>query len=57
MYRVMANVLAWTNKIVLVLVLVLLLVLVLVLVLVLETGADDFAGLWARTTKCLSNLS
>jgi hypothetical protein len=53
----MANVLAWTNKIVLVLVLVLLLVLVLVLVLVLETGADDFAGLWARTTKRLSNLS
>jgi hypothetical protein len=47
MYRVMANVLAWTNKI----------VLVLVLVLVLETGADDFAGLWARTTKRLSNLS
>jgi hypothetical protein len=45
MYRVMANVLAWTNKI------------VLVLVLVLETGADDFAGLWARTTKRLSNLS
>jgi hypothetical protein len=53
MYRVMANVLAWTNKIVLVLVLLL----VLVLVLVLETGADDFAGLWARTTKRLSNLS